>query len=69
MAVKFLSKVSSEEAFLPFCRSFEHFAIKTIAGKSYVVSFSAHADCQQTTEFIQELQPRNVILVHGIFAY
>jgi predicted metal-dependent RNase len=35
------------------------------SGKSYVVSFSAHADCQQTTEFIQELQPRNVILVHG----
>jgi Cft2 family RNA processing exonuclease len=51
------------------CHSFEEFFIEIFPGKSYVVSFSAHADCQQTTEFIQELQPRNVILVHGMFAW
>jgi len=29
------------------------------------ISFSAHADFPQTSEFIDELQPRHVVLVHG----
>ncbi|XP_065579344.1 cleavage and polyadenylation specificity factor 73-like isoform X1 [Artemia franciscana] len=29
------------------------------------ISFSAHTDYQQTSEFIRALQPRHVILVHG----
>jgi cleavage and polyadenylation specificity factor subunit 3 len=30
-----------------------------------VISFSAHADCKQTTEFIKALEPEYVVLVHG----
>lgn len=29
------------------------------------ISFSAHADFPQTSEFIDELQPKHVVLVHG----
>jgi cleavage and polyadenylation specificity factor subunit 3 len=29
------------------------------------ISFSAHADCQQTAEYIKQLQPPNIVLVHG----
>lgn len=29
------------------------------------VPFSAHADCRETTEFIDTLRPQHVILVHG----
>lgn len=29
------------------------------------ISFSAHADFPQTSEFIDELQPSHVVLVHG----
>ena len=29
------------------------------------ISFSAHADFPQTSEFIDELQPAHVVLVHG----
>lgn len=29
------------------------------------ISFSAHTDCNQTTDFIRELRPPHVILVHG----
>ncbi len=29
------------------------------------ISFSAHADCTQTTEFIHLLNPPHVVLVHG----
>jgi cleavage and polyadenylation specificity factor subunit 3 len=29
------------------------------------ISFSAHADCSQTTDFIAKLKPKHVILVHG----
>lgn len=29
------------------------------------ISFSAHADFPQTSEFIEKLQPPHVILVHG----
>lgn len=29
------------------------------------ISFSAHADFPQTSEFIDELQPQHVVLVHG----
>src|SRR3990167_5220905 len=29
------------------------------------VSFSAHCDCLQTTEFIDILQPEHIVLVHG----
>lgn len=30
-----------------------------------VISFSAHADCSETTAFIEALKPTNVVLVHG----
>lgn len=29
------------------------------------ISFSAHADFPQTSEFVDELQPAHVVLVHG----
>ena len=29
------------------------------------ISFSAHADFPQTSEFIDELEPKHVVLVHG----
>ncbi len=29
------------------------------------ISFAAHADCQQTTEFIKKVKPAHVVLVHG----
>ena len=29
------------------------------------ISFSAHADCNQTSAFLNELRPPNIILVHG----
>jgi cleavage and polyadenylation specificity factor subunit 3 len=29
------------------------------------ISFAAHADCPQTTSFIEELNPPNIVLVHG----
>ncbi|KAL8205870.1 hypothetical protein R6Q57_009421 [Mikania cordata] len=31
----------------------------------HYISFSAHADCAQTTTFLEELMPPNIILVHG----
>ncbi|PWA93038.1 Beta-Casp domain-containing protein [Artemisia annua] len=31
----------------------------------HYISFSAHADCAQTTNFLEELMPPNIILVHG----
>lgn len=31
----------------------------------HYISFSAHADYTQTSEFLQELRPPNIILVHG----
>ena len=30
-----------------------------------IISFSAHADCNQTTNFIKQLEPEYVVLVHG----
>ena len=32
------------------------------------VNFSAHADYKETSEFVRELRPSHVILVHGSFA-
>jgi cleavage and polyadenylation specificity factor subunit 3 len=29
------------------------------------ISFAAHADCAQTTEFIKRVKPSHVVLVHG----
>jgi len=29
------------------------------------ISFAAHADCLQTTEFIKKVDPAHVVLVHG----
>ena len=29
------------------------------------ISFAAHADCQQTTDFIKKVKPAHVVLVHG----
>ena len=29
------------------------------------VTFSAHCDFKHTDEFIQEIEPRNIVLVHG----
>lgn len=29
------------------------------------ISFAAHADCLQTTKFIQKVKPMYVVLVHG----
>ena len=29
------------------------------------VTFSAHSDFKHTDEFIQELEPKNIVLVHG----
>lgn len=29
------------------------------------ISFAAHADCVQTTEFIKRVKPSHVVLVHG----
>lgn len=29
------------------------------------ISFAAHADCLQTTEFIKKVRPAHVVLVHG----
>ena len=29
------------------------------------ISFAAHADCSQTTEFIKSVNPAHVVLVHG----
>lgn len=29
------------------------------------ISFAAHADCGQTTEFVKRVQPSYVVLVHG----
>ncbi|KAI3509327.1 hypothetical protein L1887_24530 [Cichorium endivia] len=31
----------------------------------HYISFSAHADCAQTSTFLEELMPPNIILVHG----
>ncbi|UJR34117.1 hypothetical protein I4U23_021524 [Adineta vaga] len=46
--------------------------ITTMSGQRYplkcsvdYISFSAHTDCNQTTDFIRELRPPHVILVHG----
>ncbi|KAG9390548.1 Beta-Casp domain [Carpediemonas membranifera] len=30
-----------------------------------VVSFSAHSDCTQTTEFVRRIRPSQIVLVHG----
>ena len=29
------------------------------------ISFAAHADCGQTTDFVKRVQPSHVVLVHG----
>jgi len=29
------------------------------------ISFAAHADCAQTTEFVKRVKPSHVVLVHG----
>jgi cleavage and polyadenylation specificity factor subunit 3 len=29
------------------------------------ISFSAHADCEQTTDFVRQVEPKYVVLVHG----
>lgn len=29
------------------------------------ISFSAHADCKETTDFINQVDPTCVVLVHG----
>ena len=29
------------------------------------ISFAAHADCKQTTEFVRSVKPSHVVLVHG----
>lgn len=29
------------------------------------ISFAAHADCDQTTQFIKSVNPNHVVLVHG----
>ncbi len=29
------------------------------------ISFAAHADCAQTTEFVRRVEPSHVVLVHG----
>jgi len=33
--------------------------------KVTTISFSAHADCNQTVEFLKVIQPEYVVLVHG----
>ena len=40
-------------------------AITPVKLQIYNISFSAHADFRETSEFIEKLHPKNVILVHG----